>query len=128
MTPMIDVVFQLIIFFIVTINMEQRVKKGIELAEGPHARLIKDPPSTTMIVEVDKYGWISIRGAQLKKSQLRDIVKRRFKYLGEFPVLVRGDRRARHRDIRAVMDICAAEGVASVKFAAIKERKQKRPW
>ena len=36
MTPMIDVVFQLIIFFIVTINVADQRDETIRLEMGPH--------------------------------------------------------------------------------------------
>ena len=122
MTPMIDVVFQLIIFFIVTINLEQNYKEDIELQMAEQAPLIEEDPMT-LVIEVDKRGWISLHGAQATPQQLRAIVRRRYNSLGEFPVLIRGDRRTRHRDIRAVMDICSDIGIWKINFAAIKEDK-----
>jgi len=123
MTPMIDVVFQLIIFFIVTIQLEQDVNEQVELAMAPAGPPITEEDPRTMVVEVDQRGWISIRGAQLTHRHFANIMKNRFKKFGEFPVLIRGDRRARHEDIRAVMDICTSVGIWRINFAAIKEKK-----
>ena len=44
MTPMIDIVFQLIIFFIVTINLEKDKLKPIELAPSPEGPAASRPP------------------------------------------------------------------------------------
>ena len=88
MTPMIDVVFQLIIFFIVTINLEQHYKEDIILEDGKHAPLVKEEPMT-MVIEVDRHGWLSMHGAQVSPPQLKSIVRRRYNYMGEFPVLIR---------------------------------------
>ncbi|MDP6524931.1 MAG: biopolymer transporter ExbD [Kiritimatiellia bacterium] len=123
MTPMIDVVFQLIIFFIVTINMEQNYKKEIVLEDAKNAPVIKNPHPMTLVIEVDKRGWISLHGAQVTTTQLRALVQRRYNSVGEFPVLIRGDRDARHKDIRKVMDICSGVGLWKINFAAVKERK-----
>ena len=121
MTPMIDVVFQLIIFFIVTIKMEEQ-KKDIELAKAPHGPVIGKMLPTTMVVEVDKKGWISMHGAQLSKSKFTKIMQARTRRYGQFPVLIRADKDAQHKDVRAVMDICTGVGLWRVNFAAIKKK------
>ena len=124
MTPMIDVVFQLIIFFIVTIQMEKEYNREIELANAPDGPAIEKEDPRTTIIEVDRRGWISLRGAKVSKARLRKIMKTKFRRRGgAFPVLIRGDWRARHQDIRAVMDICTSVGIWRINFAAIKEKK-----
>ena len=121
MTPMIDVVFQLIIFFIVTIKMEQDVNPDVRLAKAEYGPAIEKEDPRTMVVEVDQRGWISIHGAQLSRAKFHKIMVRRYKRYGPFPVLIRGDYRSRHEDIRAVMDICTGVGIWRVNFAAIKQ-------
>ena len=123
MTPMIDVVFQLIIFFIVTIKMEQDENPDIVLAKAEYGPVIKEEDPRTMVVEISQRGWISIHGAQLTRQKFRDIMLGRLERHGAFPVLIRGDQRARHEDIRAVMDICTDLGIWRINFAAIKEKK-----
>jgi biopolymer transport protein ExbD len=123
MTPMIDVVFQLIIFFIVTMKMEQDINEDIILADSRHGPIIEEEDPRTMVIEVDKRGWISIHGAQLTRNKFRNIMVSRRKRMGTFPVLIRGDSRAKHTDIRAVMDICTELGIWRINFAAIQEKK-----
>lgn len=123
MTPMIDIVFQLIIFFIVAITIQKDFDREIILAPAHESPIIEGDDPTTFIVEVDKRGWISIYGAQLSKSKLRQIIRRRYNRYGQYPVLIRGDYRTRHNDIRAVMDICSEEGIWRVSFVAIQEKK-----
>lgn len=123
MTPMIDVVFQLIIFFIVTMKLEQDINEDIVLADARYGPAIEEEDPRTMIIEVDQRGWISIRGAQLTRNTLQGIMVQRFKRYGAFPVLIKGDHRTNHEDIRAVMDICSAIGIWRINFAATKEKK-----
>ena len=123
MTPMIDVVFQLMIFFIVTIKMDADVNKDITLEEGKHGPIIKPSEDSRMlVVELDKRGSISIHNAHMDTGTFRQIMRARVARLGQnFTVLVRGDKRARHKDIRKVMDICSSVGIWKIQFAAIQE-------
>ena len=63
MTPMIDVVFQLIIFFIVTIKLDQDINKEIKLEMGKDAPDLKSEEANrgVMEIEVDKNGRLSMR-------------------------------------------------------------------
>jgi len=127
MTPMIDCVFQLIIFFIVTMKMNQEFNQDIRLEKAPNGPIIKDLEPWTTEIEVDKRGWISIHGAQISKGQLKNMLINKSRRLGgTFPVMIRGDLRAKHEDIRTVMDICTDIGIWRINFVAIQEVKAKK--
>ena len=124
MTPMIDCVFQLIIFFVVTITMQQKLNEDIKLEFSKNGPIVERPDPTTTVIEVDKHGWVSMQGVPLSKATLRDILKGKRDRLGRtFPILIRGDYRTKHQDIRAVMDICTSIDIWKIEFAAIKEKK-----
>ncbi|MBM3748802.1 MAG: biopolymer transporter ExbD [Acidobacteria bacterium] len=124
MTPMIDVVFQLIIFFIVTIQMEKEFNPEIELEDSRHGPIVEgEQDPRTIEIEIDRRGWISIHNAQLSRARLREIMKARFDKYGSFPVLIRADRRTRHRDVRSVMDVCTETGIWRINFLAVYERR-----
>jgi len=121
MTPMIDVVFQMIIFFIVTIKMDENINEEIRLEEAPEGPMFEGEDPRTIVIEVDRRGWLSINNVQLDRSQLENIISRRYNRFGTFPVVIRADRRAEHRHVRAVMDLCTGIGIWQIDFAAIKE-------
>ncbi|MDD5706316.1 MAG: biopolymer transporter ExbD [Kiritimatiellae bacterium] len=128
MTPMIDVVFQLIIFFVVTLKMTKELNPDIVLEDGKHGETItaENQPTQTIEIEVSRRGRISIHNAQLTRSMLADIIRSRYSRHGSFPVLIRADRRTRHEDVKTVMDICTRNGVWKVGFVAIKDAKTKK--
>ena len=129
MTPMIDVVFQLIIFFVVTLKMTNDVNKDIILEDGKNGVTLTpdNMPPTTLEIEVDRRGRISIHNATLNESNLRDILRARVnKHGNEFPVLIRGDRRTQHEKVRKVMDICTSSGIWKLSFVAVQEHKEKK--
>lgn len=128
MTPMIDVVFQLIIFFVVTMKMSQDINQDIILEDGQHGIVLtaENMPPVSLEIEVDRRGRISIHNGTMSESQLRDIMRSRVnKYGNEFPVMIRADRRTQHEKVRKVMDICAGAGVWKLSFVAIQEHKAK---
>lgn len=123
MTPMIDVVFQLIIFFTVTIRLDQTTNPDIELELAANGPEIKRVTEQTMVVEVDKKGGLTMHGMRMSVSQFAGFIQNRFNRTGEFPLLIRGDWRTQHKDIRRVMDACTEIGLYRISFAAIKEKK-----
>ena len=129
MTPMIDVVFQLIIFFVVTLKMTTDVNPDIVLEDGQNGvTLTQDnmPPST-LEIELDRRGRISIHNATMSPSMLATIIRNRINRHGnEFPVLIRADRRTQHEKVRKVMDICTSSGIWKLSFVAIQEHKAQK--
>jgi biopolymer transport protein ExbD len=123
MTPMIDVVFQMIIFFIVTLKMDEKKNETIILEDAPQAPTYKGEDQRTIIVEVDRRGWLSINNYQLTEAKLKEIIRQRFQKFGTFPVMIRADRKTKHKDVRKVMDVCTDVGLWRIDFAAMKEKK-----
>lgn len=125
MTPMIDVVFQLIIFFIVTLKMDEE-NPDIVLDDAPHGPMIKEEHPLTTVIEVDRRGRITMNNVPFSKKALFGYLKNKYKKYGEYPILIRGDYRSQHNDIRGVMDLCTSAGLWRINFAAVKERKVPR--
>jgi biopolymer transport protein ExbD len=126
MTPMIDVVFQLMIFFVVTLKMTKDTNPDVKMELTKHGPAIEKQEPRNLIVEVDKNGSIYGSGARMTKAQFRQILQNRYNRIGEFPILIRGDKRTLHRQMRDVMDICTDVGIWRISFAGIKDPKAKR--
>ena len=128
MTPMIDVVFQLIIFFIVTINIADSKDETVRLELGTNGQEVEsgDTKASALVIDVSQKGRISIGNVEVRQSDLKTMMARRFRLYGNnFQVWVRGDARATHKQIRKVMDTCTASGVGRVSFIAVKDARTK---
>ena len=127
MTPMIDVVFQLIIFFVVTLKMTEEINPDIVLEDGKHGEIITadNQPTQTVTIEVSRRGRISISNATLSIGMLENIIRSRYNKFGPFPVMVRADYRTQHEDVKRVMDACTRNGVWKVGFIAVQDRRVK---
>jgi len=129
MTPMIDVVFQLIIFFITAIDMQRRdLDLQLKLAMAPHGKPVTARNPLTIYVDVDQQGRISIGGVRMTVDYLYVVLRKAVNEFGQrnVPVVIRGDMKATHEEIRKVMDACSRAGLFSVKFAAIQEAAYQR--
>ena len=124
MTPMIDVVFQLIIFFIVTITMTENRNEEIRLEKAIHGEVIDGKQKSsplTFVIEVDRKGRVSINGFPTTFEQLRNNLDYRRRKYDVFPVMIRADSRTQHRHVAHVMGICTELGIGRVSFVAIKD-------
>ena len=127
MTPMIDVVFQLIIFFVVTLKMTETTNPDIILEDGKHGEIITadNQPTQTVTIEVSHKGRVSINNATCTMARLEELVKYRYSRYGSFPVMIRADYRTQHEDVKRVMDACTRNGVWKVGFIAVQDRRVK---
>ena len=129
MTPMIDVVFELIIFFVVTLVEAQRKDETIELEDGRHGIVLTPeelPPTHMMIdVGVDRNGKarISMGDRDVSPDEISRRVKEKMRKVGEFPVLIRADYAVQHSAVARVMNACTAAGLWKISFVAIGEDK-----
>jgi biopolymer transport protein ExbD len=128
LTAMIDVVFQLIIFFVVSVKLQDDTMDArIQLARAPHGKAVekKDPRQVT--IDVDDKGRISIGRFVMPPATLYSVmVKVHAEAKGPVPIVIRGDARAQHSDIRKAMDQCTAAGNYQIHFAAFKEEAKKK--
>ena len=129
MTPMIDVVFELIIFFVVTLKMAQEKDETIRLEDGKHGIVLtpEELPPGHMIVDIAKNGRISMNNGTMTPEQVGQRVKDRYRRYGEFPVLIRADYRVHHEHVARVMNACTANGIWKIAFVAVQDRKSGRP-
>ena len=129
MTPMIDVVFQLIIFFVVTAAMQDKaMETNVRMAMAPNGPTeeVKDP--RTVQVDVIEDGTIQIMKTRISEGQLLTILNNARKTSGQStPVVVRGDLTTKHEAIKRVMDLCGKAGLWKIRFAALKEKKTPPP-
>lgn len=126
MTPMIDIVFQMIIFFVCTIDLDKKqFDERIKLSMAPHGKAVEKKDPRTMIVDVNMRGQVGIGNAYMSEENFRMIMKNAVATYGPtMPVVIRGDGRTKHVHIKRVMQICSDVGLWKIQFAAIKDKAQ----
>ncbi len=123
MTPMIDVVFQMIIFFVCTADMDRKAfDEKIRLAMSPHGPIVEKKDPRTVTIEVDAKGNLQIFRTPYSYGAMQQTLRKAVAEYGQtVPVVIRGDSQTKHEDIKRVMDAAASAGLWKIKFAATKE-------
>ncbi len=124
LTPMIDIVFQMIIFFVTTVDLDKdKFDKEMVIPEAPHTREAKPEPST-IYIQVKKNGTVWIGSTPLPNDAfLFGMLKKAMSIHGQnIPVVIHGDGRAEHRHVRRVMDVVAKTGIWRINFSAIQKK------
>ncbi len=119
MTPMLDIIFLLLIFFITTsvfARLENEISITVPTAESA------TPPQRSLgelIVNVKLDGTIVINQRQVTLDQLKMLLRRIAKQYPDQSVIIRGDKKAYLEQAIDILDACAKSGVWNVSFAAL---------
>ena len=115
-TPLIDVVFLLLIFFMLTSHFH--VASGIPIRLPKIAQKTYDTGDKKIIMIVDKKNRIYLEGEKVDIKQLADRLRDLIKEKGLAHLILQADRDVRHGKVVQIMDIAKREGVSSIIIAA----------
>lgn len=116
-SPLIDVVFILLIFFIVTTVFVRDT--GIEV-ERPQAATSQDLSAESILFAIDADGRIHYGGSSIELRMVRGLVQRLQRESAQ-PVILQADRATRTEDLVRLMDEVKQGGAASVHIATLRE-------
>jgi biopolymer transport protein ExbD len=117
LAPMIDIVFLLLIFFIVTWSYA-RFETELDISV-PAAEEGQDPKRTVgeIIVNVREDGTIVLNAITITEEELLGKLQRIAAVHKDQAVILRGDSEATYNHIIKVLDICQKAGIWNVAFA-----------
>ena len=120
LAPMIDVIFQLLIFFMVTTTFLHREREiGIDLPTAESGTEPAGQPDE-IVLNVYRDGRVAW-GREIVSDT--DLDRRlRAAAAPERPVTIRGDRDARHESIVRVMDACGKAGLSNLNVGTLEAR------
>ena len=111
LTPIIDMVFLLLIFFLVATTFQQE-EREMQIAlpfagsAAPISTILQD-----LIINVDSDGKIILGGRFIEIQELRSIITSAMKNNPDQKVTIRGDRSTPYANIVSVLDICKQAGI-----------------
>lgn len=117
-SPLIDMVFILLIFFVVTTSFSRET--GVEVNK-PKAASSQTLSQENIMIAVTSEGTFHILEKQVDLNQLSMIVKRLANENPDRQAVVMVDRNAKSGDVVDVIDVCNLSGVKKVNIAAIKK-------
>jgi biopolymer transport protein ExbD len=106
MTPMVDVILNLLIFFMLGSRFaaeEQQV--DIQLPNVSRAQPLTSPPRE-IVVNVFADGRIAVDQNEVSKEKLEDLLAEAHKRYQDQAVLIRGDGKVNYQSVMDVLSIC----------------------
>ena len=111
MAPMIDMVFLLLIFFLVATSFHQEEREmqialPVAQSAGPISVALRE-----LVINIDGQGRIIVSGREISSGDLHGIVVDALAANPEQKVTIRGDRSVAYEAVVRVLDICKTGGI-----------------
>jgi biopolymer transport protein ExbD len=118
--PLIDIVFLLLIFFMVTTTFVERPGLKLEL---PRAKSAGQEKMRELIVTVSQDRRVFFQGREVAVANLESLLKRALSQNERKNVIIRADRRVDYGFIVGIMDIARSSGARGLTIATGEEGK-----
>ena len=123
LTWLIDVVFLLLIFFMVSTSFVKQSQITISLPEAETTAAAPDVPQQIDIM-ITATGTMLVNGRELLNSRpetLRNALQKESDGNNEIPLTISADANARHQDFVTAMDVAGRLGFEKVNIATVNE-------
>lgn len=118
MGPLIDMVFILLIFFVITTNFTRQT--GVDVSK-PKAKSAVSQGQKILLVGITREGTLHIYGRQVSPEKLKALVSQEVGKKPDMSVVIVADQDAVISRVVQVMDICTIAGARKVSIAAENE-------
>lgn len=115
MTPMLDIVFIMLIFFIVTTSFVK--ESGIDV-NRPEAQQASKKPSANIFIAINENGLVYMEKREVDIQRVRANVERMLAESPEAQVMIQADEAAKHGIVVKVMDQVKAAGIDTISVSA----------
>ncbi len=122
LTPLIDVVFLLLIFFMVSTTFDKHTRLKVSLPESDSA--VKQQNDEVIELTIDAKGRYYVNERELVNSSLETLslaLKKTAAGNMQLPVVLRADARTPHHAVVTAMDAAAQSGLTRLSIATVKK-------
>jgi biopolymer transport protein ExbD len=126
MTPMIDVVFLLIIFFLVSSQLaRQESQMPLALPAADSGETLVETERPRVIVNVTAQGELLLVGRKVSPDELQRRLRNERERAGaDLEVRIRSDRQVAYRFVQPILTAVSKSGISNVTFAVVKRESQ----
>jgi len=122
MTPMIDIVFQLLIFFLLaTTIQEEEIDVQVMLPPGSQGSQQGSAAGTKLVVGVRKDGTPTLGGSNIEWDELRRRLMDAGRAQPKPSVYIRGDREALNAHMFKIYQICLEAGLTNLHLSGVRQ-------
>lgn len=116
MTPLIDVIFQLLLFFMLSTTFRNTPSFEVQLPEVSSDQMIREDQTWTLMVS--KSGQLSSQDGELKKVELKERLIEELRKNPQLSLIIEADEGLEHGEVVDLMDIAQEAGVGSIQIGA----------
>jgi biopolymer transport protein ExbD len=120
MTPMIDMAFLLITFFVMTLRLTASREEKVKLPRADQAQTTHESQLTIVTIVVDAGGRVFAGGRERSVDELDAELRDRLAGGKEVKVVIRADARSPFAQVRRVMRLAAENGIERLSLSALK--------
>ena len=123
LTPLIDVVFLLLIFFMVTTTFNQQAELRVDLPEASSEEQFLD--IAPIEITIDSSGAYYVNGASLANNEANTLIQSLQKIVNEKKdrgVIIRADAATPHQAVITAMDAVSRLGIIKLSIATSKQK------
>ena len=116
-TPLIDIVFLLLIFFMVSTTFQQEFEVGIELPQASSESRLKEKP---LQISIDAKGQFFVNQQKVINTQASTLKRALQKEAGnkrDVPIVLSADALTPHQSVITAMDVARQLGFSRLTFA-----------
>lgn len=121
LTPLIDVVFLLLIFFMVSTSFVKQSQITIRLPEAESTAMVEEPPEQIDIM-ITEQGTYLVNGRELinnRPETIRNALQRVSAGNTSLPLTISADANARHQHVVTAMDVAGRLGFVRISIATV---------
>ena len=116
MTPLIDVVFLLLIFFMLTASFTQAQRLKVELPKAEQGEQAPDP-SKEWVIEIDAQGAYALNGEALAAGDLTLRLRELPGRTDQTVIQIRADAKTEHQAVVRALDAARSAGINHIGLA-----------
>ena len=125
LTPLIDVVFLLLIFFMVSTTFTRETQLSVDLPEA--TGLLRDEVDKQLEILIDEQGQYRVNGRPLVDTRLRTLQAAMYEVSRgdtSLPLVISADAEAAHQSVVRAMDAAGQMGFSRLSIASIQPARE----
>ena len=119
LTPLIDVIFQLLLFFMLSTTFRNSPSFEVQLPEVSSDQMIQDDNSWTLTIT--KSEEIISENGTLQRDQLSVVLEEKVRENPKLSLVIEADQQLSHGTVVDIMDVAQQAGIQTVQIGATQE-------
>ena len=120
LTPLIDVTFQLLLFFILSTTLKNSPSFDVHLPEASTDKLLQEDHAFTIVITKDNA--IVIDDVAIMKDALEEVLDAEVKRNPNLVLVIEADQEVRHKEVVSLMDLASESGIEQLQIGTTQKK------